>query len=277
MSTEAARRFDEFCEVARAGALRAITHGGVAMRLRVAAVALSLAAGLPGAAAQAQSNLLQYAALTPSASSGSTLQAMVPFDGAKQALASLMSVRCKPATMAATVAGRNLECRSAQRIGQESSIDQLADAEMVGEVLGLPVFLSSSDRAYVHHMDSREGKTMEWIPMLVMSRGMVNSLSNLPEEERKAGMAFLLGKERAIVRGASSESADFEGFQYATFVCSDIDKAQVGVEIALNAEAPKSKGSMSAALRGRQVFVRAQFDVAREMRASMMADARERR
>ena len=136
MGAEAEQRFDEFCEAARAGSMRAITHGGVAMRLRVAAVVLSIVAGLPGVSiAQEQSNLLQYAAAF-SPSTGPALRAVMaeaPIDAARQALSALMSVRCNPVAMAATVADRNLECRLGRGIGQESSIDQLPDAEMVGD------------------------------------------------------------------------------------------------------------------------------------------------
>lgn len=271
---EAMRRFDEFCRAARSGVVRAITHGGDGMRLRAAAIVLALVAGGVGQAAAQQ-----VAALTRASAPVAAMAPEGAFreqgDAVREALASMMNYRCWPVSMAASIADSNLECRSARGLGRESSIEMLSDAEMLGELNGMPVFLSPSERPYVNHMESRGG-VGEWVPMLIMSRGMVERLLRLPIAEQKSAMAFLLARERALMRSPFDDAADFEGFQYACFVEGDLVAAQAGVNAAV-ALAAADPGPARQAAAKRLVALGEHFDVAREMQAAALGESQRQR
>lgn len=271
---EAMQRFDEFCRAARSGVVRAVTHGGEGMRLKAAAIALALVAG--GAAPAAAQ---QVAALTRASAPVVTLApegaGRVPGDAAREALASMMNHRCRPVSMAASIADRNLECRAVRGVGRESSIEMLSDAEMLGELNGMPVFLSPSERPYVHHMESRGGGG-EWVPMLIMSRGMVEQMLRLSIAERKPAMAFLLARERALMRASLDDAADFEGFQYACFVGGDLGAAQAGVNAAVALATADAAPARQAAAK-RQAALGEHFNVAREMQAAALGESQRQR
>ncbi len=245
------------------------------MRLKIASVLLALAAGLPGIA-QADGPHAGEAVIVATSGRLSAPVRMEPVDAAREMLLSMMNLRCRPQTLAQTVAQRNMECRNVRGAGIESSVDLLADAEMLGEIDRMPVFLSPSERLYVNHMESRGGGDRDWVPMLVISRGLADALLPLGDVERRSAVAFLLGRERELMRTSSDDFADFGGFLKAAFISSDLDRVQVGVEAALKLlVAPGSEKSPSH--RAREAGIREQFATAREMaRSAMRVAARER-
>lgn len=270
---DAWERFNDFCQAARSSAVKAITHGGEGLSLKVAAIVLALAGGLPEEAAAQQ-----VAALArPSASAATRVsETYASGDSVREALASMMQHRCRPVSMAASIADRNMECRSLRSVGRESSIDMMAEAEMLGELDGMPVFLSPSERPYVNHMESRGGESKEWIPMLVMSRALVGKLLQLPQPERSAAMAFLLGREKALMRTTLDEAADFEGFQYACFIGQDLGKTQAGINAAMAATMAEA-GPARQVVAQRQEAIRGYFDTAREFRAAALGESSRQR
>lgn len=265
---EAWERFDDFCQAARFGAVKAITHGGEGLRLKVAAIVLALVAGVPEPAAAQQVAALARPSVPAAAR---VFDVPATGDPVSEALASLMQRRCRPVSMAASIADRNLECRSVRGIGRDSSIDMLAEAEMLGELDGMPVFLSPSERLYVNHMESRGGEDKEWVPMLVMSRALVGKLLQLPQTERNAAMAFLLGRERALMRTTLDDAADFEGFQYACFVGRDLAKTQAGINVAMVVTMANA-GPARQAVAKRQEAMQGHFDAAREFQAAALGE-----
>lgn len=266
MKTVSADRFAEFWQSAFGTALTAITHGGQEMRTLVATVALSLVSCLPGQA-QAQE---QVALLARPASSGVTSVPSPADSRARNALMELMQVQCQSKSITASVAAGNLVCRFERKVSVEGGPDLLADADLVGELLGLPVFLSPSKSVYVSHMDSR-GDGREWAPMLVMSEGMVDTLLPLPDGERKAALGFVLAREQALVHGASDYFADFEAFQYAYAKASAPDVAEAGISRAMAVEASHAGAAGDAQLFKRTAALKEYFDLEREMVAQAQA------
>ncbi len=269
VSAEAIERFNEFVHAARLGPIRAVVSGGASMRLKIASVLLVLAAGLPSVA---HAEYPGEAVLVAAAGRPAASVRIEPADAARDMLLGMMRLRCKSQSLAQTIAQRNMECRNVRGAGLESSIDQLAEAEMLGEIDRMPVFLAPSERVYVNHMQSRGGSGREWVPMLVISRGMAEALLPLGDVERRSAVAFLLGRETELMRTSLDDFADFGGFQKAMFVSADLDRVQAGVEMAL-----KLQAAPGAVYRAREAGLREQFATAREMKQSAMrSSARER-
>lgn len=273
MSAERARiRFDEFVRAARASSIKAVVYGGGdAMRLKAAAILIAIAVGVP-TMARADSiphgtgESLTVAALSSHVRSSRAESGKA--DPVKEMLLGMMGLRCPSASMAETIAARNMECRNLRDAGVESSLHLIPDAELLGELDRLPVFLSPSARPYVNHVESRGGNEREWVPMLVISRGMAQALLPLPEAERKAAVAFLLGREKELMRSPLDEVADFCGFQRALFSVSDLASAQAGIEAALRVEAMPSNSPGAMRQKQRESALRGHFQVAREMAAT---------
>ena len=259
-------RFSEFWRSAYGTTMTALTHGGQQMRTLAATVALSLVSCFPGQA-QAQE---QIALLARPASAGTSQALSVTGSRARDALKDLMQVHCPPKSVATTIADGNLACRIERRVGVESTIEKLADADMVGEVLDMPVFLAPSERVYVAHVDSR-GEGREWTPMLVLSEGLVDALLSLPEGERKAAMGFVLARERALMRGVADDFADFEAFQYAYFLGLTLEVAEAGISNVMAVEASHAGEASKAHLPKRVAMLKEYFSLEREMVAQARA------
>ena len=275
MSAEAVARFNEFARAASQGGVRATVSGGASMRQRMASALLALAAGVPVASfadVQGVDGPVMVAALSRAAPPVRSEN----IDQAREMLLGMMRLRCSPQTLAQSIAHRNMECRTVRNVGLESSIDLLPEAELLGEIDRMPVFLAPSERVYVNHMQSREGSGKEWMPMLIISRGMAEALLPLGDIERKSAVAFLLGREKGLMRTTSDDFADFSGFQSALMISADLDRVQAGVETALRLQRAPNAG-VSAEHRAREEGLRMQFATAREMKdMAMRPSARER-
>src|SRR3989344_3392666 len=249
VSAERARiRFDEFVRAARASSIKAVVYGGGdAMRLKAAAILIAIAVGVPTMARadsipQGTGESLTVAALSSHVRSSRAESGKA--DPVKEMLLGMMGLRCPSASMAETIAARNMECRNLRDAGVESSLHLIPDAELLGELDRLPVFLSPSARPYVNHVESRGGN------------------------ERKAAVAFLLGREKELMRSPLDEVADFCGFQRALFSVSDLASAQAGIEAALRVEAMPSNSPGAMRQKQRESALRGHFQVAREMAAT---------